>query len=345
MLKEQGNKYFSESSFDRAIDLYTEAIHRGAHLPPDTLATIYLNRCSAYFRLTQATHVENKELLLLNAKRDAREGCKLTPDHPKPYYRLGIIYKAKEQYDKAIAELERASVLAPKDGDITRTLIDCRHLRGKQQRGEAFDTNYVPGSRFARDMQEFKSRTGYDELISLPTNTGIQEIDAAGHILRGHKHWAQNALTLAIQEYSRAAQLGNPEGMYNLGVCYSHGRGCKRDPMLAQYWYNIAIQQPRKHPKFGYRNVGVAEAYHGLALYGLESSDPLKKREAVKMLRIAAEDGLREANNTLGTAYEHGTVVPQDYKKACEVSFLFLYLTYLLSFTKSHQQTEITKQC
>eukprot|EP01126_Amoeba_proteus_P053024 TRINITY_DN6445_c0_g4_i3.p1 TRINITY_DN6445_c0_g4~~TRINITY_DN6445_c0_g4_i3.p1 ORF type:complete len:504 (-),score=51.29 TRINITY_DN6445_c0_g4_i3:269-1780(-) len=322
-LKEQGNKYFSESSFERAIDLYTEAIFRGAHLPLDALATLYLNRSSAYFRLTRANNMADERTLFQKAKRDAMEACRLTPDRPKPFYRLGMIYKSMEKYDKAIQELERASGLAPTDKDIMRELIDCRHLRGGKRRGEAEDINYVPGHRFARDMAELKTRTGWNDL-PVSRNTGNPELDSVGHVVQAQKYWGNNQLTFAIQEFTRAAHLGNPEGMYNLGVCYSHGRGCKRDPTLALHWYKLASQKPRKN-SFGERNVGVAEAYHSLALYALESSNPVQKQEAVKMLRIASEDGLREAHNTLGTLYEHGSVVKQDFKKACEVNFFFSF--------------------
>jgi hypothetical protein len=44
-----------------------------------------------------------------------------------------MVYKALEAYRKAVCELEKADVLQPRNKEITRELLDCRHLKGKSQ--------------------------------------------------------------------------------------------------------------------------------------------------------------------------------------------------------------------
>ncbi len=45
---------------------------------------------------------------------------------------------------------------------------------------------------------------------------------------------------IAASWYRKAAEAGNPDGMYNLGLMYVDGRGVKRDQQQAIAWYRKA---------------------------------------------------------------------------------------------------------
>jgi TPR repeat protein len=47
---------------------------------------------------------------------------------------------------------------------------------------------------------------------------------------------------LAFQCFSRAAQMGNPMGQCNLGLCYILGIGCNPNLQLAFKWISLAIE-------------------------------------------------------------------------------------------------------
>lgn len=48
---------------------------------------------------------------------------------------------------------------------------------------------------------------------------------------------------LAFQSYLKSAQLGNPNGQYNAGLCYKNGVGVEADIVMAYYWVGRAAEQ------------------------------------------------------------------------------------------------------
>ena len=62
-------------------------------------------------------------------------------------------------------------------------------------------------------------------------------------------------------------------------------------------------------------NLGVAQYNLGV-MYGDGEGVPQDYKEAVRWLRLAAEQGDSDAQNNLGLMYEEGEGVPQDYSQA-----------------------------
>ena len=60
---------------------------------------------------------------------------------------------------------------------------------------------------------------------------------------RGCDFDEQGKFSLAFKHFSKAAVLGNIEAQVNLGNLYDDGKGCKKDPELAVYWYKRAIKR------------------------------------------------------------------------------------------------------
>jgi hypothetical protein len=154
----------------------------------------------------------------------------------------------------------------------------------------------------------------------------------------------------AVSRYTKAAELGDAEAQFNLGVCYDFGEGVQKDPQKAAEWYLKAAEQG--HPKAQFK-LGVCYEYgegvrknpqksvywyskaaeHGDAeaqfILGVryEEGDGVNKnaREAARWYKEAAEQGHPKAQFNLGWCYESGLGKPKSldealswYKKAAE---------------------------
>ena len=102
-------------------------------------------------------------------------------------------------------------------------------------------------------------------------------------------------------EYRKAAEQGNADAQYNLGLCYEVGSGVPKDEVEAVKWYRKAAEQ------------GYAEAQSNLGdsyLHGVGVKED--EVEGVKWYRKAAEQGYAEAQKGLGFCYKWGMGVPED---------------------------------
>jgi TPR repeat protein len=115
----------------------------------------------------------------------------------------------------------------------------------------------------------------------------------------------------------RAAEQGDANAQFKLGVAYQYGRGVPRDDAKAAEWYRQAAEQ------------GVAEAQFNLGVaYQYGRGVPQDDAEAANWYRQAAEQGNPEAQANLGFMYDRGTGVPQDdaeaanwYRQAAEQGY------------------------
>lgn len=113
-----------------------------------------------------------------------------------------------------------------------------------------------------------------------------------------------------ILMYRRAAEMGDPKGMYKLGVCYDFGQGgITKDEAKAVEWYQKAAE------------AGDAEAMIRLgACYNFAHNGLTRdEAKAVEWYQKAAEAGNAEAMNSLGTSYVFGRGgLTKDEAKAVE---------------------------
>ena len=129
---------------------------------------------------------------------------------------------------------------------------------------------------------------------------------------------ARNFQLLApILMYRRAAEMGDPKGMYKLGVCYSLGKGgLTKDEAKAVEWYQKAAE------------AGEATAMNSLGYAYEYGKGRLTKDEtkAAEWYKKAAEAGNASAMCNLGICYEYGqggltkdeTKAVEWYQKAAE---------------------------
>ncbi len=109
----------------------------------------------------------------------------------------------------------------------------------------------------------------------------------------------------ALKWYRLAAEQGNAGAQLNLGVMYAHGKGIPRNNAEAAKWYRLAADQ------------GLANAEDALgSLYFLGEGVPKSSSQAVKWFRQAADEGYAEAQKHLGLTYASGDGIPQNYTRA-----------------------------
>ena len=118
----------------------------------------------------------------------------------------------------------------------------------------------------------------------------------------------------AFGYYKLAAELGNADAQYMLGLLYSNGQGVEQDQREAVKWYRKAAEQGHKSAQF---NLGVR--------YDNGQGVEQDQTEAVNWYRKAAEQGHKSAQFNLGVRYDNGQGVEQDqteavnwYRKAAE---------------------------
>ena len=117
--------------------------------------------------------------------------------------------------------------------------------------------------------------------------------------------WADNVPD--FKETLQAAEQGNAQAQFNLGLRYAKGQGIRQDYAQAVQWYRKAAEQ------------GVAKAQYNLGLMydqgqGVRQDDV----QAVQWYRKAAEQGFAQAQYNFGVMYAKGEGVRQNYKIAKE---------------------------
>ena len=147
-----------------------------------------------------------------------------------------------------------------------------------------------------------------------------------------------------FKSLSERARKGDCESQYLLGIAFLNGDGVAQDYAQGLEWIRHSAERgyhkaqccmAEFHLRFDnnhdeairlYRlaaEQGNADAQFALGLiYGLGQSGPKDSAEAVKWYRLAAEQGHPAARNSLGVAYDHGEGVPRDNVEAAKWYYL-----------------------
>ena len=111
----------------------------------------------------------------------------------------------------------------------------------------------------------------------------------------------------AAEWFRKSAEAGSAEGMANLAFMYQEGRGVEQDYAAAHGWTRKAADQ------------GYADAVFTLGqMHEAGRGVPKNNQEAVSWYRKAADQEVAEAMLNLGVMYQDGLGVGQDYGKARE---------------------------
>ena len=112
-------------------------------------------------------------------------------------------------------------------------------------------------------------------------------------------------LALELDATLKAAEQGDAEAQFNLGLMYDDGKGVPHDNTESVKWFRKAAEQ------------GYAKAQHRLGFaYLIGQGVPKNDVEGVKWYRKAAEQGYALALRSLGSVYDLGRGVPQNKVEA-----------------------------
>ncbi len=106
-----------------------------------------------------------------------------------------------------------------------------------------------------------------------------------------------------LQSRQEAAEQGDAQAQFNLGVMYDRGTGVTKDEQQALKWIRKAAEQEQAQ----------AQDHLGMMYY---KSVTLDDQEAVKWFRKAAEQGLAQAQLHLGMMYQLGEGITEDDQQA-----------------------------
>ncbi len=122
---------------------------------------------------------------------------------------------------------------------------------------------------------------------------------------KGKEFYDQQNYTEAVKLFRQAAEQGNAEAQYKLGMCYFMAFGVENDIYEAVKWYKKAAEQ------------GHSQAQVELSIC-YENGDGVEENltEAVKWCRKAAEQGNIDGQYNLGLYYSSGNGVKQSYTEA-----------------------------
>ncbi|CAL8124880.1 unnamed protein product [Orchesella dallaii] len=293
-------------------------------LLPVNQAAAFVKRAECYINLArkqgQAGEVKYDDKLLQKAAFDALNALELDKYCWKAHKIVAQWHHKQSNWEEASIYLEQAIKHAPFElqSHLKDDLKSCKILSGeKELTTEVESVKSLPPNPFKFTEEEFNTeKEGLGRV--LPQLQGQEDV------FQGHQYiagWsvAQND-SEAFQHYEKAAEVGNPEGIYHLGYCYHHGRGVEQDLEKAHQLYLEAGSKSSKivglTNKFR-RNLGVVNAQHALGLL-YENGLPVEQdyEKAAEWFKKASENGVAESATCLGYLYRDGKGVPQDEKWA-----------------------------
>lgn len=187
--------------------------------------------------------------------------------------------------DKSNEELENYS----NEGDAEASL----ELGTRYYFGRGTEQNYIKSAQLFRRAESFGN-------VTAQYNLGVMYDNAFG---------VEHNEKKAFEYYLKSAEQGFPLSMFSLAEMYYGGQGCKKDDQKAVYWLQKA-ENEMEDPNI----------YITLAMILRDSEDKSVRNptQAYKYAQKAVDTGNETALNLMGTFYENGTGVQQDYKKAFE---------------------------
>jgi TPR repeat protein len=129
-----------------------------------------------------------------------------------------------------------------------------------------------------------------------------------------------------VKWYRKAAEQGDASAQHYLGLMYEKGKGIKKSDVYAFQWFNIAASNGDKTAK-AYRDktarrlssAQINAAMNKLGvMYSKGDGVVQDYKEAAKLYRKAAEQGVATAQYNLGKMYIDGKGVEKDYKEAAK---------------------------
>ena len=328
-LNSLGTQAHKDGKFSEAITSFTNATVLPGVRNHDR-AVFYSNTSSSRLALYErlSATLRNPDIGEVTDQRyralqDAKQARSLWATWWKGHLRVGKVYAALNENEKAIASFERALALAPANDEVMDTLADARQVHTRQMRQEHLDPRLQPRT-MDEHLNEMKDKLGVDPQRIRSVHSLLEGIDSsAGDVVKGHKYEhgdinIKQDYEQAAKYFAKAARQGNAEGIYNLARLTDRGLGVKKDHRTALKLLEEAAAQPPQHPMIPFMpNLGVAEAEHAL---GLRYADGIGVHKnlptAAYWYQRGVDHGNAQSANNLALMYQAGNGVDHNLDKA-----------------------------
>ena len=331
-LNRLGAQAHKNGQFSEAITYFTEAtVLPGVAIRDRAIA--FSNMSSSRLELykqqigvTNKYEIDSPKDERYRALQDAKQARNLWSLWWKGHFRVGKVYAALNEHEKAINSFERALALAPTNDDIKKAMDESHQILGRQQRQEHLDPESKPKS-ILEQLNDKQQKLGLNPEAVRKTyqlfrekNPTLDDVEKGYKYEHGHYDIKQN-YEEAARYFSKATRQGNAEGVYNLARLTDRGLGVKKDHNLAQNLYEQAAAEPPYHSElYNVRNNGVAESEHALGLRYAEGVVVNKNLGiAACWYQRAFEHGNVQSGNSLGLLYENGSGVIMNLDKAEQI--------------------------
>ena len=212
-------------------------------------------------------------------------------------YELGMLYYhgkggLREDDTEAVRWFEKAA---------TKDCIDAQFMLGVCYRdGNGVEQNSVQAVIWFKRVLETAIPDLDDEIIQ-ETEEEIRKIQEEDVLIRGFDHYDDGKYAEAVECFLDAADNGNSDAMFMLGLCYELGNGVRQDYHRAVDWYEraAALDDATAQERLG-------------DLYAEGIGVALDKVESAKWYRKAAENGNMDAKARLGVCYIVGEGVTEN---------------------------------
>lgn len=127
----------------------------------------------------------------------------------------------------------------------------------------------------------------------------------------------------AVKWYRLAAEQGDSRAQLFVGVMYDSGLGVPQNDLEAIKWYQLAAEQGYAEARENILKLKERKARQAEQGFSEAKKNDLKLEQknvqrALKILTDDAENGVAEAQHTLGFLYDFGAITPEDDQKAAE---------------------------
>ncbi len=168
---------------------------------------------------------------------------------------------------------------------------------------------------------EVDAETSLEDLLH---NTRLGSVDAQFYL--GEKYFygreVDQDYTMAMQQYTLAAEQGDADGQYMVGLMYHDGLGVEQDGAEAKRWYLQAADQDYEQAKY---EIGQ------LHYYGIDVEQSYS--QAKLWYSRAAQSGNASAQYSIGHLFDYGKGVDTDFSQAMEWYLLAAEQNFAVAMT------------
>ncbi|MFZ6720722.1 tetratricopeptide repeat protein [Undibacterium sp. Ji49W] len=145
-------------------------------------------------------------------------------------------------------------------------------------------------------------------LLAVLATFSMAPLSHADDFKDGVAYYEQGDFPSAAESFRAAANKGNADAQFNLGLMYLNGEGIEQDYKQAMSWFEQSASKDNVRAQV---NLGRMYAKGK----GIVSNHGI----AASWFRKAADQGYADAQYSLGILYVTGTGVPRDFAKAKEL--------------------------